>query len=109
VQAKAISPSRHNATAALHRWARASAQFTSTGVIALRMSRVPFSREVSKTRAVSAGDCESENSCWRFMADRWWRAEATLLRWITRAIPQCRRLTRVAKFENGDDLQTEES
>jgi hypothetical protein len=43
------------------------------------------------------------------MADRWWRAEATLLRWITRAIPQCRRLTRVAKFENGDDLQTEES
>jgi hypothetical protein len=48
------------------------------------MSSVPFSREVSKTRAVRAGDCERENSCWRVRAEWWWRAEATVLRWWRR-------------------------
>jgi hypothetical protein len=98
VQAEAISPSLQRETAALHRWANASAQFTSRGAMARRMSNVPFSREVSKTSAVSMGDWERENCCWRMGAERWWRADATVLRWLMRDIV-------VKENRIGDDLQ----
>ena len=43
---------------------------------------MPFSREVSKTRAVRAGDWERENCCCSNCGKWWWRAEATVLRWV---------------------------
>jgi hypothetical protein len=55
----------------------------SMGVMARRMSTVPFSSDVSKTSAVNVADCESENCCWRTAGERWCRAEATMLRYAS--------------------------